>query len=292
MKKKKIIAWSIAVGIVLTLCVVCAMVFTLSNVDFQLTALLSKPERSRLFSQGYTTSLVEDSMQESAKFDYGKNILFMNFDEQIENIEKANPFVKVEKIVRKFPNKAIVYYSEREAVALVPIQNVTNGYFVVDTELKILDYVAYNIDSKKYASTGGNEYDLPVVDCFGFAADMNQRVGEVVQNEQLKNYVSSFVGGAFSAYGEKTALYEDVMKFAVSIKFYDEPNDSRCQYVLKTELGADVTVTIYQTNDRLFQKVSNSWNLFIKKYRSSETEINLFVYISEGSNEITTVEST
>ena len=243
MKKKNVIAWSIVVGVIVAIGIICAMVFTLSKIDFQITAQITVPGRSRLFTQGQTVSSVQNNMESSANFNKGGNLLFMTFDDQIENIEKANPYVKVEKIVRRFPNKITVYYSEREAVALLPLKNVEKAYFVVDTQLKILDYVTQSADG--YLNQDLSQYILPVIDYYSYGASAELKVGETIDNISLKNHLQDFVSGAFSAYNQPTALYEDVMGFATSIKFYVGDNqDNRCAYTLKANSNANVIFSV------------------------------------------------
>lgn len=291
MKKRHIIVWSIVAGVILSLCIICTMVFRLGKIDFQLTALLSIPERSRLFTDSQTKQDVETNMLESAKFEQGGNILFMNFDAQIENIEKANPFVKVEKIVRRFPNKAVVYYSEREATALIPMANVENGYFVVDTDLKILDSVTE--DDDKFLNNNQDKYVLPILDYFDYSINSLEK-GDFIDNESLKTHLNTFVSGAFSANNESSALYEDIMGWATDIEFFIEENeDNRCKYILKSNSNAEIVFTIYNINERLFDKVSSSWSVFIRVYREAVNvdKVNLQVYIGNSDNKIKIVDS-
>lgn len=292
MRKKHIIIWSIVAGIILSLCIVCTMVFTLSKIDFQLTALLSIPERSRLFTSSQTRQQVENSMLESAQFEKGGNILFMNFKDQINNIEKNNPFVKVDKIVRKFPNKVVVYYSEREASALIPIASVDNAYFVVDTDLKILDRVTK--DGDKYLNNNQDQYVLPVLNYFDYSVNMQSYdKGDFIEDNSLREHLNTFVSGAFSANNNPTALYEDILKLATEITFYLEENeDNRCKYVLKANSGAEIVFTIFNVNDRLFEKVSTSWGLFTTKYKEAQKsgQVNLKVYINGDTHKIEVAE--
>lgn len=292
MRKKHIIIWSIVAGIILSLCIICTMVFTLSKIDFQLTALLSIPERSRLFTSSQTRQQVENSMLESAQFEKGGNILFMNFKDQINNIEKNNPFVKVDKIVRKFPNKVVVYYSEREASALIPIASVDNAYFVVDTDLKILDRVTK--DGDKYLNNNQDQYVLPVLNYFDYSVNMQSYdKGDFIEDNSLQGHLNTFVSGAFSANNNPTALYEDILKLATEITFYLEENeDNRCKYVLKANSGAEIVFTIFNVNDRLFEKVSTSWGLFTTKYKEAQKsgQVNLKVYINGDTHKIEVAE--
>ena len=292
MKKKNIIAWSIVVGVILAIGVICAMVFTLSKIDFQLTAQISIPERSRLFLEGQTVSSVQQNMLSSAEFNKGGNLLFMKFDNEIQNIEQANPYVKVEKIVRRFPNKITVYYSEREAVALLPVQNVEKAYFVVDTDLKILDYVTKSSD--KFYNQAQSEYTLPIINYFGYSVPMEAKVGQTVINDSLKNHLQTFVSGAFSANGSAIALYEDIMGFATNVEYYLEQNeDNRCKYTVKANSNANVVFEVYNINERFFDKISLSWKLFIEEYKETTitSSIDLIVYVDQVTQKITVVDT-
>lgn len=283
MKKKNIIAWSIVVGVVVAMVLICTMVFTLSKIDFQITAQITVPGRSRLFTQGQTVESVQNNMLTSANFKEGGNLLVMTFDKQIENIEKANPYVKVEKIVRRFPNKITVYYSEREAVALLPIKNVEKAYFVVDTQLKILDYVTQSAEG--YFNQNLSQYTLPVIDYYSYTVPSELKAGDVIDNASLKNHLQLFVSGAFSAYNQPTALYEDIMGFITDIKFYLQNNqDNRCLYTLKANTNADVIFDTYNINERFFNKIALSWNLFINNYKATNvtSDITLVVHINNA----------
>ena len=67
--------------------------------------------------------------------------MFMNTKKSIEKIEKANPYVKVTQVIRKFPNKICVYISER--IPKYRIEDLENEdtWLILDEDFKILQRV-------------------------------------------------------------------------------------------------------------------------------------------------------
>lgn len=279
MKKKQIIAWSIVVGVVLSVVLICSLVFTLRKVDYQLTAVITQENRSRLFASGRTKQDVESKISESAKFDIGGNLLFMKFDKSIAAIEKANPYVRVEKIVRRFPNKITVYYSEREAVGLLPVKDVENAYYVVDSTLKVLDQT----------SSQENRFNLPIIDYYGQSFSAN--VGDFIDSP-LKSFVTNFVTGAYSgevnANGQTSVLYEDVMgrTSKIVLKNKEENNPEKIiQYHLTANNGSSVVVEVWRADYKLSEKVSYSWMMFINviSKRTEQDPATLIAYFNSNN---------
>jgi len=287
MRKKNIIVWSIVFGVILALCIVSTVVFTLGKVEFQMTAQIKDISRSRLFTQANTKETVENSLNTEAEFEIGGNLLIMTFENPISNMEKAYPFVKIDRIVRSFPNKITVYYSEREAVALLPINGVEDSYYVVDTDLKVLDYVVYNSSEDKFLSQGGyGEYVLPIID-FN-EQTFSAEIGDTIDNAELKDKLSTFVSGAFSANGVAAALYEDIMQCSTKIKFYtSEHSDYRCKYIVKTNTSTKVEIDMYRIEERFFDKVAISWNLYIQEYKDGDALSNIKLEVYVSANKIT-----
>ncbi len=277
MKKKQIIAWSVVVGAIISIVLICTMVFTLRKVDFQLTAVITENNRSRLFAEGKTREDVESKIKDTAQLNIGGNLLFMNFDANISKIEKANPFVRIEKIVRHFPNKITIYYSEREAVGLVKKQNVEGAYLVIDSTLKVLDQITQtDIDQGKYK--------LPIIDFFG--QSFQASAGDFI-NSPLSGYVKQFVSGAFSANGINSALYEDVMAktSGITIKDMEENNPNKILvYTMTANNGSVVNIEVWSADSYLFDKVAYSWKVFTEviSKRPETDEATLLVMYKDG----------
>ena len=135
MKRKKFWIWFCSV--VLSI----AMLFTgvffltrLSSVSVLFRFRLSEQE-TRIGEGAY------ERIESSGEFDYGKCLLFASFEENIANIEKANPYIKVEQILRKFPNKLNVYVSERVPRFRVKDKEIANKWYILDADFKVLDVI-------------------------------------------------------------------------------------------------------------------------------------------------------
>lgn len=254
MKKKNIIGISIAFGLLVGIVLIVTMVFTLNTVSFQLTTTLSE---SRLFVDGATPETVEAKMLDDAEFAKGGNLLFMNFSQNIEKIEKKNCYVKVEKIVRSFPNKITVYYSEREPVALVQVKNNTNGYFVIDEDLKILDAVEHSQTS----------YVLPVLS--DYEESYEATVGSFIESDSLKNKVKTMVASAFTGYNHVDALYKDVLASCTKIEYYTAGSyDKRVKLTLKTSNDYTITIDVFRLEEHQAQKLKFAWRTYFTELKS------------------------
>ena len=279
MKKKRTIAISISIGVLITLILICAMVFTLREVSFQQTIAIKQIERSNLFADGMTTDTLHEQLSESAKFIKGGNLLFMKFDEQIDNMEKSKPFIKIEKVVRSFPNKVTVYYSEREPVCRVESSSLEDAYLVLDEDLKILA-VVNKTDTK---------FNVPIIEDVSFS---QSKPGEFINDAVFKAKLQAIVKGAFNANGEEDALYEDVLSSAKIIKFIENEvdeitgNDGTGVIIVfnNAETEHNITATIYSSKTRLSDKVAYLWKVY-KTNLSQEhytEDRNVYVYIRNG----------
>lgn len=279
MRKKNIIAISISVGVLLALILICAMVFTLRDVSFQQTVAIKQMDRSNLFADGMTTDTLNKQLEESAKFNKGGNLLFMRFDEQINNMERSKPFIKIEKVVRSFPNKVTVYYSEREPVCKVESSSLEEAYLVLDEDLKVLAVV------NKTDTT----FSVPVIEDVSFS---QSKAGEFINNEEFKSNIQAIVKGAFNANGEKDALYEDVLSFAKTIKFVTNDvdeiigNDGTSVVITfnTAETEHSITATIYSAKTKLSDKIAYLWKVYTTNISQEHytEDRNVYVYIRNG----------
>lgn len=80
-----------------------------------------------------------DKVKESGEFDYKKSVLFLNTKSAIAKIEKSNPYVKVNQVVRKFPNKVNIYISERIPKYRINDPDSTEKWFILDEDFKVLE---------------------------------------------------------------------------------------------------------------------------------------------------------
>lgn len=130
MKKKWIIALSIIVGIVLILVILAFTLFSLKSVSIDYRT-----------NKVYITA-TDDEIIESADIDMGGSVFFRNKQYYIDNIERANPYVKVVNIETVFPSSFVIHIAERQKVFAVE----HNGQcYIVDEDYKVLEIIGeYN----------------------------------------------------------------------------------------------------------------------------------------------------
>ena len=87
-----------------------------------------------------TTNYLDDSEQNilnSAEFNYGESIFFIDREEYTSKIEVANPYIKVVGLESVFPSKLIIHAVERNEMFAFKLSN--NTYAICDSELKVLE---------------------------------------------------------------------------------------------------------------------------------------------------------
>lgn len=177
-KRLAIILTVISVFVVLL--VLGSALFSLQGVSIEFA--LVKTENSVLATYD------KDAMVKAGNFSYGKNILFLNFDKNMEKIEKAFPYAKVVKVTRNFPNKAIVYVTEREP--MFKVTQPDGSAYILDAELKVLKHatgIMSAVDSNLPEWT-----DFP----FGLTSTAASiEVGTFISNDHLKNVIVDIYSG-------------------------------------------------------------------------------------------------
>ena len=106
MKRKKL--WIILISVIAGL-----IAFFTGGYFLTKLSSVSVEFRTRLGSETRLEEGILDRVKESGDFDYSASVLFLDTKENINNIEKKHPYVKVEQVIRKFPNKLCIYISER-----------------------------------------------------------------------------------------------------------------------------------------------------------------------------------
>ena len=149
MKKKKKV-WIILLSVVLGLFVVLGGTYfatKLKTVSVEFRTRLAEGE-SRL------PAGVLDNVKDSAEFNYKDSVLFMDVQENIDKIEKSNPYIKVQQVIRKFPNKVNIYVSERIPKYRILDKDDTDAWFILDEDFKVLERISnddlnnQNLDEK------------------------------------------------------------------------------------------------------------------------------------------------
>ena len=189
MKRKKLwIIFGSVIASVVVLCVIFALVFRLKTVDIEF--------RTRVAQAN--TNLGEDvqtKVLESGEFEFGKNILFMNFDENIKKIEKSNPYVKVEQVIRSFPNIVRVYISER-----IPKYRIKDSseakWYILDTEFKILDKIDEASLKTEKVNGNSNFYDQTIEITTTTLTLPSCYIGDFVESNII-SYLSDITSGIY-----------------------------------------------------------------------------------------------
>lgn len=180
-RKKRILIFSVCLSIIMLMVVLSATIFRLKTVSVE-----------GLLTSFYLTNEDNDAIIEAGEFDYGKNIFFLKFDDNIKRIEQKFPYVKVENIERKFPNYAVINIVERKpAVRLV----CDYGFYVVDEDLKVLNVVQ---NPEQYNETL-KESATPVFYINGIEGlkyNRSATAGDFLGGDLLREYVSAFYNGA------------------------------------------------------------------------------------------------
>lgn len=191
MQTKRKRFWIIFTSVFVSLIVlfsVFALVFRLKTVDIEFRAIA---ENSNL-QEG-----IIDKVRDTGDFDFGKNIVFMNFEDNIAKIEKSNPYVKVEQIVRHFPNIVRIYISERIPKYRVKDSNeLTSSWYILDNDFKILDKVGEDELKTKKVCGDSNYFDQTIEIAKETLTFDSKIIGEFVENN-LKNYLSSITSGIY-----------------------------------------------------------------------------------------------
>lgn len=253
MKRKKfwIIFGSVCLSVVF-LCVIFAFVFRLKTVDVEFRA---KAENTNL-EEG-----ILDKVKDTGEFDFGGNIVFMNFEKNIQKIEKSNPFIKVEQVVRHFPNIVRVYISERIPRYRVKDSNETSiSWYILDEDFKILDKVSDAELSTKIVCKDSNYFIQTTEITKETLTFTSKIIGEFV-DEELKTYLYEITTGIYGKTKDTTVIrsidYSGVTKtFTLTMRNESYADQHGCNIVIsgtddvyKKALAAAVTFVSGQELD-------------------------------------------
>ena len=199
MKRKKLwIVLGSVIASMLAVCVVFALVFRLKTVDVEFRA---KAENTNL-EEG-----VLEKVKDTGEFDFGGNILFMDFNKNIQKIEKSNPFIKVEQVVRHFPNIVRVYISERvPRYRVLSEEQDSVKWYILDEDFKILDKVS-NADLTMKQVCGDSNYYIQTTEITKETITLKSTavIGEFV-NDATKDYMYAITSGIYGKTKDTTAV--------------------------------------------------------------------------------------
>ena len=251
MKRKKL--WIVLVSVIVGI----AAVFTggyfltkLSSVSVEFRTRLSSSE-TRL-EEG-----VLENVKASGEFDYNASILFLNTDESISKIEKENPYIKVQQLIRKFPNKLYIYISERIPKYRVKDSKLSNKWYILDDEFKVLECVISGgeLESKFL----NNTVELKHVAIDAVAGEF---LDQDLELSRLNEIMSGVYGKTKDYFAVTSINYiEDEGKYVLQTKSgnYDYESDCEIQLVglinLKNKSFQAVSVYVEKNFDGIVEGV-------------------------------------
>lgn len=210
MKRKKFwIVFSVCIVCIFFVIAVIGVGTRLKTVDVEFRNRLSQEET--MLESG-----ILDKVKESGDFKIGKNIIFMNFKDNIAKIEKENPYIKVEQVIRHFPNIVRVYVSERIPKYRLRDKDNASKWYILDADFKILDAVSGDLKQAVYAKS--NYYDK-TVEISPNSITISSYIGEFVSDDVDKDNLNAIFTGVFS----RTTDYFRV-KSVIITKVNDEFN--------------------------------------------------------------------
>ncbi len=233
-KKKRLIIFSVIITSILLLVILSSAIFSFKYVSVECR-----------MSTTYLSTHDFNGIIEAGEFNYGKNILFVDFDENVNKIEKKYPYAKVLNIERKFPNYAVINLKER-----IPAGRLVsdNGYYCVDEDLKILN----NVQNSTEYNTATAEAKTPVYyigESFEHEYNKGLAVGDFLDDSKLRYFISAFYNGVVTTdyIGEvETALSCISIIDSVTIEY--EPVLEAVRFDVKFA-GSESIAEIYDTEN-------------------------------------------
>ena len=244
MKKKAIIISSVVVGLIGLLILLSFTLFSLKEVSID-----------------YRTSkanitLTDKEIIEKGNFKYGGSVFFHGKKYYTENIEKANPYIKVVNIETVFPSSFVIHIAERQEIYAVKHGE---EFLLCDDEFKVL---------KKSAEFTSDETNAILLDGIKI---QNQEV-EVGDFLNVSNYVNIYPYLYELNYnlGQQTALIKQV-KFNNVVD--DKIKENQLQCVVSMFNGQ--TFSIENCTYGLFAKVKMMVEVYSQSFNFIGKEITL-----------------
>lgn len=122
----RIIAFLTVVVLIVVLVLLNMTVFTVSTVSVQ--------------DEVFSDYIDKEAIIDSADIKLDSNIFIMSETTAKTNIESAFPYLSVENIERRFPNKVVIHVGMRETAMSFAIEHI-GRFALVDTDLKVLSVV-------------------------------------------------------------------------------------------------------------------------------------------------------
>ncbi len=225
---------------VIAIAVVFSFVFRLRTVDIEFRARLDASE-TRL-EDG-----IKDKVLADGEFLYNANMFFYKTDSCVQKIEKENPYIKVEQVIKYFPNVIRVYISEREMRYRVQDTNDSSKWYILDKEFKVLEQgiSSTDIDTKSVYYKRTVEVDPSTLTIHSEKG--NFIVGE--NETSIKNYLNAATEGIYA----RVTSFEQVSSIKVN---------KTGEYALEITLSEFGTKILVKGNDDITEKVKHAITVY------------------------------
>ena len=175
----------------ITFSIVLASIFVVFLGTYFLTKLSSVSIEFRT-RRAVAETRLEDGILEKVKangeFNYNGSVLFMNTKKSVEKIEVNNPYVKVEQVIRKFPNKLHVYISERIPKYRIRETLGSENWIILDEDFKVLEKMTT-------AEVSSNHLDTATIEVKYFAA--KAQPGTFLDKPTEKQRLNAILSGVY-----------------------------------------------------------------------------------------------
>jgi|GEM_PF-3494186 len=264
MKKKRLLKLLIALTVVVVMVVLSSTVFTLKNVE-----LCFYDSKNNLIEDYSTLDYFGDEdvqdIIDSGDFGFGKNIFFLQRQDNIDRIEKEHPYIKVIGISATFPDGFKIKAVERKPMYSVYLS--TGKYAICDKELKVLEVVDTISNKYKYIALANLGID-------------DQEAGNFIKGNNDIDRLAR-LGSEFSAnkYGRTSAI-----KYFESIRMYEgyftEDKTRKCTWLsIQTRPTneddsqcAGVRIDIENISTNFEEKINKALSIFNYYFSSTEPD--------------------
>ena len=261
MKKKLILTASILCGVIVLLVILSFTLFGLKEISFDL----------RTYGSLFTSEQTQASVINSGKFKMNRPVFFQNKQAYIDNMEKANPYLKIINIETVFPNKFIIRCVDREELFAIKVSD--QKYFIVDEDFKVLNVATTFDNNQTNAILLSGEFSI---------LNTNAGLGDFLTLSAGQGLLESFVSTMKAnnrVVSEQKALFKSVnLKFGV----VPEPYEVNVPMLEFTDF-LDFKMTIIKANDDFTRKVNCLLSAHAEVPDSDKSSYELEVYKnSEG----------
>lgn len=200
-------------------------VITAVMVIFVVFATVFRVNSQKVVIKGESDNISLENVIESSGIKKGKSIFFINKEKTVAEIEKNNPYVKVEKIEIKFPNKIEYVISARKEICF---EQTEGGFLIFDREFKALRKAEEKpsdlVEIKNLGAgvkIGEFAQDNLIKKCFAFFENTyqisldNQNYSSV---SLTKNEIKQFLNSITLENNGQTVIFKTREGFSVKIK--------------------------------------------------------------------------